>query len=140
MSLQSFLRQILNTLPLSQRWKIDQIYVLVGRRTRRQESLQPVLTALLFYGSDVVGLNMISQISLVFFLSSLCLFLFCFPPCLFVLCLSPQFFLLSPFLCCPCLFSCSLLCPLLLLFLPEFFLCFLSSFYELLLVPFIIGV
>jgi len=139
-SLQSFLRQISNMLPLSQRWKIDQIHVLVGRRTGRQESLQPVLVALLFYGGDVVHLNMMSQIFLAFFLSSPCLFLFCFSPCFFLLCSPPQFFLLSPFLCHPCLFSCSLLCPLLLLFLPEFFLCFLSLFYKLLLVPFIIGV
>ena len=52
----------------------------------------------------------------------------------------PQFLLLSPFLCCPCLFSCSPLRPLLLLFLPEFCLCLLSSFFEFLLVPFIIGI
>ena len=40
----------------------------------------------------------------------------------------------------PRLFSCFLLHPLLLLFLPEPCLCLFSSFYELLLIPFIIGV
>ena len=78
-------------------------------------------------------------LSLPFFLClhlSLC---FLFLSSLF-LCSPPQFLLLFPFLCRPCLFSCSLLCPLLLLFLPEPCLCLFPLFYKLLLVPFIIGV
>ena len=123
MSLRSFLRQISDMLPLGQRRKVDQVHVLVGRRTRRQKSLCPVFVPLLFYGGDVVHLNTMSQISLAFFLPSPCLFL-----------------LLSSFLCRPCLFSCFPLCPLLLLFLPEPCLCLFPSFYELLLIPFIIKV
>ena len=41
----------------------------------------------------------------------------------------PQFLLLSPFLCCSRLFSCSPLRPLSPLFLPKFCLCLLSSFF-----------
>ena len=139
-SLQTFLRQILDTLPLSQRWKINQIHVLTRRRTWKQESLGPVLMALLFYSSDTVRLNTMSQISLAFFLFSPCLFLFRFPPCFFLFHSSSQFLLFSFFFGHPHLFSCSPFCPLLLLFLLEPCLYLLSLFYELLLVPFIIGV
>ena len=92
----SFLGQILDTLPLGQRQKINQIHFLIGGRIQwGQESFGPIFVTLLFYGGDTVCLEIKSQISLAFLFSPLRLFLLLFFPCFFL-----QFFLLYYF----CLF------------------------------------
>ena len=83
-SLWSFLGQILNTLPLSQRWEINEVHFLIRRRIwEKQKHLGPISAILLFNGSNMVYLKIISQISLVFLLFSPYLFLILFSSCLF---------------------------------------------------------
>jgi len=55
-SLWSFLWQVSNTLPLGQRWIVEEVHLLIRRRRGRLKGLHLVFTPLLFNGGDAVGL------------------------------------------------------------------------------------